>query len=56
MAKPKIETEEFIITYVKEKKLNEFIGKFRELNPGYKVLNISLAGTAIGIYVVWKRL
>lgn len=60
--KIKRETEEFVITYSKRKKLNINIAEFREINPNYEVFNITMAGTGgqmggtISVYVIWRRI
>ena len=61
MRKVNREEDEFVLLYCKKKELNEFISKFRIVNPAYKVLKISGAGTGGGLggtihtYIVFKR-
>ena len=61
MRKVNREEDEFIVLYCKKKELNQFISRFRIINPEYKVLNISVAGTGGGLggtihtYIVFKR-
>ena len=61
MRKVNREQDEFIVLYCKKKELNQFISRFRIVNPEYKVFNISVAGTGgalggtISTYIVFKR-
>ena len=56
MEKIKKETEEFVITYCKRKKLNIFISEFRAINPEYDVFNFMTTGGENSVYIVWRNL